>query len=261
MKYDGLILLVDDQQTAAADSAAALENYASLEQIIYARNAQQAVHILETRKISLIFLDIEMPGTNGFALAAYLEKENKNVPYVFLTGHVDFAAESYDYEPVDFITKPVDVERLGRTFEKVLKKETANNAERVAVRTGQEYTLINPRSIRCFYKERRKIWMVFKDGNRCQVSSSMDELEQIFTEYGFFRCHQSFLIPVGDVISAGSAMFGQTYEAVIDGDTRVPVSRGKYAALRKELETSGIPFVRRVSGNPDKGENKEQDQS
>lgn len=258
MKYDGLILLVDDQPAAAADSVAALENYASPEQILYAGNAQQAIHILETRRVSLIFLDIEMPETDGFALAAYLEKEHRGIPYVFLTGHVDFAAESYDYEPVDFITKPVDVERLERTFEKVFKKETVNNAERVAVRTGQEYTLINPRSIRCFYKERRKIWMEFKDGNRCQVSSSMDELEQIFTEYGFFRCHQSFLIPIGDVISAGSGMFGQTYEAVIDGDIRVPVSRGKYTALRKELEISGIPFVRRVCGNP-RGGNEEPD--
>lgn len=249
MKYEGLILLVDDQPAAAADSVAALKHYADPEQILYAPNAEQAVRILESRRVSLVFLDIEMPQTNGFALAAWLEKEHRDIPYVFLTGHVDFAAQSYDYEPADFITKPVDVERLGRTFEKVLKKETVKSTEKVGVRAGQEYVMISPRSIRCFYKERRKIWMEFKDGTRCQVSSSMDELEQIFAEYGFFRCHQSFLIPVSDIVSVGSGTFGQTYEAVVDGNMHVPVSRGKYAALRKELELLGIPFVKKVSGS------------
>ena len=162
MRFEGLILLVDDQPAAAADSVAALENYVDPDQILFARNAEQAVHILESRTVSLVFLDIEMPETDGFELAAYLEEHHKGIPYVFLTGHVDFAAESYDYEPVDFITKPVDVERLGRSFEKVSKKISADRAEKVAVRTGQEYVMIKPRDIRYFYKERRKIWIEFK---------------------------------------------------------------------------------------------------
>ena len=66
MKYEGLILLVDDQPAAAADSVAALKHYADPEQILYAPNAEQAVRILESRRVSLVFLDIEMPQTNGF---------------------------------------------------------------------------------------------------------------------------------------------------------------------------------------------------
>ena len=76
---------------------------------------------------------------------------------------------------------------------------------------------------------------------------SLDELEQIFGDYGFFRCHQSFLIPVGDIRQVSSSMFGQTYEASLEGDTVIPVSRSKYARLKEELKLLGIPFVKGVT--------------
>ena len=75
---------------------------------------------------------------------------------------------------------------------------------------------------------------------------SLDELEQIFCDYSFFRCHQSFLIPLGDIRQVSASMFGQTYEAVINGDTVVPVSRSKYAKLKEELKLLGVPFVKGV---------------
>ena len=60
----------------------------------------------------------------------------------------------------------------------------------------------------------------------------------------FFRCHQSFLIPIADVERVSTGRFGQTYEATLQNGTVIPVSRGKYGLLREKLETLGIPFVR-----------------
>lgn len=243
--YDGLVLLVDDQPLAAEDSIAALKHYMSGEQILYAENAESAVRMLEERSVSLVFLDIEMPDMSGFGLAAYLEEKHKGIPYVFLTGHADFAAESYEYEPLDFLTKPVDVARLGKTFERV-EKRNAPSAGRVAVRTGQDYVLVDPKEIRYICKEKRKIWIRLKDEREYQVALSLEELEQIFCDYGFFRCHQSFLIPLRDIRQVSASMFGQTYEAVLGEDCVVPVSRSKYAKLKEELKLLGIPFVKGV---------------
>ena len=245
MMYDGLVLLVDDQPLAAEDSIAALKHYVPGEQILYAENAVEAMNILKERPVSLVFLDIEMPDMSGFSLAAYLEENHRGLPYVFLTGHADFAAESYDYEPIDFLTKPVDAARLLRTFERVEKKASPS-AGKVAVRTGQDYVLVEPKEISYICKEKRKIWIRLKDGREYQAAVSLDELEQIFCDYGFFRCHQSFLIPLGDIRQVSASMFGQTYEAVLYGDTVVPVSRSKYAMLKEELKHLGIPFVKGV---------------
>ena len=108
MMYEGLVLLVDDQPKASEASIAALEHYVPRERILYAEDVEKAKMILGAGNVSLVFLDIEMPGMSGFSMAAFLEEAYQGIPYVFLTGHADFAAESYDYEPVDFLTKPVD---------------------------------------------------------------------------------------------------------------------------------------------------------
>lgn len=247
LMFEGLVLLVDDQPVAAEDSLAALKVYVPQEQILYAKSAGRAMEIMDTREISLVFLDIEMPEENGFALAAYIDKNHANIPYVFLTGHADFAAESYDYEPVDFITKPVDVMRLGKTFERVENKASVSDMEKVGVRVGQEYVMVEPRNISYICKEKRKIWMRLKDGREYQSASSLDELELIFGDYGFFRCHQSFILPVRDIERLSPSKFGQTYEATLSGGAVIPVSRGKYTKLKEELEFSGIPFVKGVT--------------
>lgn len=243
--YDGLVLLVDDQPLAAEDSIAALKHFVPGEQILYAENAEGAVRMLEERQVSLVFLDIEMPDMSGFSLAAYLEERHKGIPYVFLTGHADFAAESYEYEPLDFLTKPVDVARFEKTFERV-EKRSAPSAGKVAVRTGQDYVLVAPKEIRYICKEKRKIWIRLKDGREYQAALSLEELEQIFCDYGFFRCHQSFLVPLRDIRQVSASMFGQTYEAALEEDFVVPVSRSKYVKLKEELKLLGIPFVKGV---------------
>lgn len=243
--YDGLVLLVDDQPLAAEDSIAALKYYVTGEQILYVENASAARKALKEQPVSLVFLDIEMPDMSGFTLAAYIEENHKGLPYVFLTGHADFAAESYEYEPVDFLTKPVDTARLGKTFDR-LEKRTSTSAGKVAVRTGQDYVLVAPGEISYICKEKRKVWIRLKDKREYQAAMSLDELEQIFCDYSFFRCHQSFLIPLGDIRQVSASMFGQTYEAVINGDTVVPVSRSKYAKLKEELKLLGVPFVKGV---------------
>ena len=163
---------------------------------------------------------------------------------MFLTGHADFALESYDYEPVDYLIKPVDLSRLARTFERLEDRREQRPSGKVAVRFGQEYDLVDPQKIAYICKEKRKIWIRMEDGSEYQTTSSLEELEKIFEDYGFFRCHQSFLIPIADVERVSTGRFGQTYEATLQNGTVIPVSRGKYGLLREKLETLGIPFVR-----------------
>lgn len=242
--FEGKILLVDDQPVAAQDSIAALEHFAKPSQILFAGDAKAARQILDTEPVRLAFLDIEMPGGDGFSLAAYMEERHPGLPYVFLTGHADFALESYEYEPVDFLTKPVDIRRMERTFEKVRKKAGAPRKEKIAVRSGADYLFLEPDQILYICKEKRKVHIHMKDGRVCQTSHTLEELERIFAEYHFFRCHQSFLAPLSNIRAAGASRFGQTYEAELEGGARIPVSRSRYAKLKEEMERLGISFLK-----------------
>lgn len=249
--FEGKILLVDDQPVAAQDSIAALEHFAQAGQILFAEDAGKARRILDTEPVRLAFLDIEMPGGDGFSLAAYIEREHPGLPYVFLTGHADFALESYEYEPVDFLTKPVDIRRMERTFEKVRRRTDAPRQEKIAVRSGSDYLFLEPGQILYICKEKRKVQIHMKDGSTCQTSHTLEELERIFKEYHFFRCHQSFLAPLANIRAAGASRFGQTYEAGLEGGVRIPVSRSRYGKLKEEMERQGLSFLK---GTGRKGE-------
>lgn len=244
--FEGQVLLVDDQPVAAEDSIAALKHYVSEDRILYTADALQAMQIMDTQSIDLVFLDIEMPERNGFSVAAYIEEKHKDLPYIFLTGHTNFALESYEYEPIDFLTKPVELSRLGKAFERLEKRSNTLNVGKVAVRSGQDYVLVDPKEVRYICKEKRKVWIRLKNGEEYQIAATLEELEKIFDDYGFFRCHQSFLIPLGDVRQVNASKFGQTYETLLADGIVVPVSRSKHAKLKEALELLGIPFVKSV---------------
>lgn len=242
--YPGYILVVDDQETEAQGSIRVISRFAAEDRIFYASSAAQMMQILEEQTISLVFLDIDMPGSSGFSIAEYLERKHGGIPYVFLTGYANFAAESYDHEPLDFLTKPLDPIRLSKTFDRLASRE---NKERdlckIAVESDQGLTLLDPASIVYIVREGRKIRMHCLGGKVFAVNYSMDELELILVEDGFFRNHQSYLIDLGKIVSVKPSAFGSTYEAVLQGGITVPVSRNKYAKLKELLLEKGVRFM------------------
>lgn len=243
MKEPENILLVDDQEEPARASIRALEFFVPKERIHYVSDAQKAMEYLESNGADLVFLDIDMPGTSGFSLASYIDERHKGLPYVFLTGYADFAAKSYDYEPLDFLTKPIDTVRLGKTFERFGRSLPERETGRVALHTKQGYTLVDSENLLYIGKSRRKVSLFFKDGQEISVSMSMDELDVIFSDYGFFRCHQSYLIPLDGIAAIVPGTYGQTYEAALEGGVRVPVSRGRLTPLKEELRRCGVRFI------------------
>lgn len=237
------ILLVDDQELPARDSIRALEHFWPRDSIHYVSTPAEAMDYLRERGADLVFLDIDMPGTSGFSLASYLDAHHKGTPYVFLTGYPNFAAESYDYTPMDFLTKPIDLVRLQRTFDRLNKTPETPETGRIALHTKQGYTLVDPCNILYAGKIHRKIVLQCRDGSQIPVSASLEELEVILSDWGFFRCHQSYLVRLADIREIVPSSFGQTYDAVLSDGTAIPISRGKNPLLREALKKQGVRFL------------------
>ena len=243
MKPDGVVLVIDDNRQAAQGAIAAIQNFVPGEKVQYAQNAVEAMRILKEQKVSLVFLDIDMPDTSGFSLASWLDVHYKGVPYVFLTGHADFALQSYEHEPLDFLTKPVDVIRLQKTFDRLEAKEDVGISGKVAVQTAQGFVLIEPGSILYIARVGRRNRIYCEEHQEYTVGHTMDELEVILSDYGFFRSHQSYLIPFDKIVRVSATEYGKTYEAVLRDETVVPVSRAKYPVLREILVKQGVRFM------------------
>lgn len=241
------ILIVDDDENSLRLSLTAMEALTDPARIHCARTAAETMVALAAEKIDLVFLDIDMPDTSGFSIADYLRQNYPQIKYVFLTGYVDFAARSYDYEPLDFLTKPIDLMRLRKTLERYESRSQQQGAdysrERIAVETSIGFVLLSPSEISYAGKEHRAVKLYRTGGEEYVVRHSLDELESIFSDFGFFRIHQSYLASLSNIISVQPSRFGKTYEAVLSDQTRLPVSRDKYQKLRSFLISKGIQFI------------------
>lgn len=240
------ILIVDDDEHSLLLSLRAMEQLVDPGCIRRATTAAETLHILEQEPIELVFLDIDMPDTSGFSIADYIQKNKPQTKYVFLTGYVDFAVRSYDYEPLDFLTKPIDLMRLRKTLERyeASGQQVRDYAkERIAIDTSEGFVLLSPEEILFIGKELRSIKLHCRNGQIYTLRHSLDELESVFADFGFFRIHQSYIAPLSNIVLVRTSSFGKTYEAILDDGKTLPVSRNKYQQLRSFLISKGIQFI------------------
>lgn len=238
------VLLLDDEQASLDYSKTAIASFIPDQNIHGAGSAVEAMRVLEYHPVDMAFIDIEMPDTNGFSVAEFIHSTYPQIKVVFLTGHVELGAKSFDYEPFDFLSKPIDVMRLKKTLNRyeAAQKNLAVKNELVAVDTGTGLVLLSPDDILYIAKEQRKT-VIHCINQNYTVQYSLEEMEAIFEDYGLFRTHQSFLVPLSKIISVQPANFGKTYMAQLAGGTQVPMSRVQYGKLRGHLTANGIRIL------------------
>lgn len=83
-------------------------------------NGEKVIEFMETGEIDIAFLDIDLKGMNGIAVAAKVLKKNPKVITIFITGHREFAYDAFTVEAFSYITKPIEPERLERVFKKAI---------------------------------------------------------------------------------------------------------------------------------------------
>lgn len=242
-------LLVDDDSACLEALGSALALFPQVTVAAAVANGREALPVLHRGGIDLVFLDIEMGEISGFELARHIHTAYPDVLFIFLTGHVDFALEGYDYAPVDFLVKPVNplrLERALRRAEELLlsRWEPPAADERIGIRTNSGLEFIRVEDILYVEKVGRKIFLTDTGGVRHPASDSLQKLADILEPYQFYRCHQSFLIPLHKIRRIGTDELRGTYQLELDGLSQtIPVSRERYTELR------GLLMQRHVTVN------------
>lgn len=238
------VLIVDDEPMALAQARQKVSIFVNDEKIHTSGNSVEMMRILKSSPIDLAFLDMEMPDTDGFSIVDYIRRTQPKTKYVFLTGHTELGAKSYDYEPLDFLCKPVEILRMEKTFQRFDRSRSENRyaADQIALESTAGFVLISPSDILYITRENRKNVIYCRQLSHV-MKNSLEELEMIFGEFDLFRCHQSFLVSLPHVTSVVQADFGKTYWAILDNDAKVPVSRNRYHALREVIAQRGTQFL------------------
>jgi two-component system LytT family response regulator len=141
-------LVIDDSRLARNELKRLLKEFETIEVVGEAADASEAKELIEEKKPDLIFLDIQMPGKNGFELLEELEE----VPEViFTTAYDEYAIKAFDYNALDYLQKPIQKDRLLGAINKVSDKK-----EKVAARSEDRMT----ENHQVFVKDGDKCWFV-----------------------------------------------------------------------------------------------------
>src|SRR6188472_2943080 len=150
-------IVVDDEQLAREELCYMLEQMGNVEVVAQAGNGLEAVALVERLSPDLLFLDVQMPGINGFEVAHRLIQTGAPPSIVFVTAFDRHAIEAFEVNAVDYLLKPVEAARLEQALERARRRvgevplndaqsqverivqlmtDRQNKRERVAVKVG-----------------------------------------------------------------------------------------------------------------------------
>ena len=152
-----------------------------------------AIEYLKTNDPDIVFLDIEMPYMNGFE---FVSSVNKKMNVIIISSEGKYALDSYDYEVIDFLVKPLSFARFLKSLEKIKKKvepDLPTIADHIFVKVGAGMTKVMVNEI-LYLKGASDYVEIFIKEKSILASHTMVELNEKLKELGFIRIHRSYII-------------------------------------------------------------------
>lgn len=191
--------IVDDESLAIQELETLLKPYPKLEIIGKSDRVQKAIEDINNLKPELIFLDINMPGMDGFELLSKLDE----VPEViFVTAYDEYAIKAFEVNALDYILKPINPERLKDAIAKVEKK-LKDNASNSQDKLGLEKKIFIKDGEKCYFVPVKDIFLIESEGNYVKVffenkkpllHKSLTYMDSRLPEDIFFRANRQFII-------------------------------------------------------------------
>lgn len=230
------VLVADDEPPALEELAALLRADERVGAVHTARNGAEALGILESGIVQAAFLDIHMPGLSGFELVRSFARLRTRPAVVFVTADDAGAVEAFDLDAVDYVLKPVRVERLRRAVGRALDwsagTEEAADDETIPVTVGATTRMVRRSDIRWVQAQGdySRLWTTGGDDHLVRIPLS--DLAERWSGAGFVRVHRSYLVHRDAVVLVRLAGASPT---VALAEIELPVSRRLVPAVRDAL--------------------------
>ena len=233
--------MIDDERLARQELAALLKAFPWIEIVGEAANATQTTALVRELKPELLFLDIEMPGRDGFSLLGELPEPRPQV--IFTTAYDRFAVKAFEVEAVDYLLKPVHPARLAAAVQRLGEAEPDEGAagseaplsddDRVLVREGERCWFVPVNSIRLLEAEGNHTRVYFQQ-EKPLLYRTLVSMETRLPKKLFIRANRSQLVNVNFIETVGAWFSGSLKVALREGP-EVEFSRRQAQLFRERL--------------------------
>ncbi len=252
-------IIVDDEQLAREELAYLLKSVDDINVVAQGKNGLEAVNLIREHNPDIVFLDVQMPGLDGFGVIKKLLDRKVALPkIVFATAFDQYAVKAFEVNAVDYILKPFDKKRVVQSIEKARMKieagagpeqkldalvrmlesqKSQTQTAKILIKAAGRLFLTDPRDI-CYATIEDGVITVATTGHAgMEGHSNCRTLEELFENLDpalFWRAHRSFLVNINHIREV-VPWFKSSYQLRMDDkkQTEIPVSRAQTRRLRE----------------------------
>ena len=255
-------LIIDDEKPAREELAFLLKGFPEISVIGQGKNGVEALALIKEHAPDLVFLDVQMPGLDGFGVLKKLVERKMKVPHVvFATAFDHYAVQAFDVNAVDYVLKPFDKARIAKAIQRArreiesatspterlekivsrlgaghteVEKAPASPAAKVLVKSQQRLLLVDAEDLIFAVVADGDVNLVARDAEGSSNYRTLEELQAALDTDSFWRPHRSYLVNIHHIKEV-VPWFKSTYMLKMDDkkQTEVPVSRQQTKRLRE----------------------------
>lgn len=249
-------LIVDDDVVSCNVLHKMISDFSPIIKVLgVANSCETAIHLINTHKPDVVFLDIEMADGNAFTLLESVDYRSFDV--IFITSYEKYAITAFKFSAVDYLLKPVKLDDLQIAIAKLISpqgknnqiikqdalihnlKNPNNNPNKIIIPTSDKYLIVSPDEIIRCQADNYYTRIFFTDGTSTIVSKTLKEYVSLLEEVGFIRVHNSHLINTKWIRSFIKTDGGFL---IMSDNTEIPFSRRRKSSVITSLSQmfSGI---------------------
>jgi two-component system response regulator LytT len=249
-------IIVDDEKPAREELAFLLKGFPEINVIGQGKNGVEAVALIKEHAPDLVFLDVQMPGLDGFGVLKKLVERKVKVPHVvFATAFDHYAVQAFDVNAVDYVLKPFDKARIAKAItraRKMLDSQTtaterleqlvnqlgatkqAPQPVKLLVKSQQRLLLVDAEDMLFATIDSGAISVIARDVEGLSNYRTLEELHAALDLDSFWRPHRSYLVNIHHIKEV-VPWFKSSYMLKMSDKkhTEIPVSRAQTKRLRE----------------------------
>ena len=251
-------LIVDDEKPARDELAFLLKGFPEINLIGQGKNGLEAVNLIKEHSPDLVFLDVQMPGLDGFGVLKKLVERKARVPHVvFATAFDHYAVQAFDVNAVDYVLKPFDKSRIAKAIARArreMEAETspAERLEKLVSQLAAPRPAVSSAPAKLLIKSQQRLLLVdaedlvfatiadglitvcAREADGTSNYRTLEEMHAALDADAFWRPHRSYLVNIHHIKEV-VPWFKSSYMLKMNDkkQTEVPVSRQQTKRLRE----------------------------